>query len=165
KNNKIICSNSLQLYQPIIKINGKRIKPSTQSTINSNTNRSNGTNHGINKISHRRISFTNNYPSNSIWRVKTIQKEKGSSRVEHSYYKRFSTNINRYTSGTNPILSNNDITRKLRSIFKTILKIPKKVIIPFTTISSTFLFANFTQAANLKDVIFQRKGILTTDFS
>lgn len=78
--------------------------------------------------------------------------------MDDRHHQRFSTSTDRNTFNISSLLRSNFAPRKLHSISKTIL-------IPVTAISSTFLFTKLAHAESLKDIVFQKKGILTTDFT
>lgn len=85
--------------------------------------------------------------------------------MEYRYNKRVSTNNDCNPISFRSVLYCDTAARKLRSIFTTFSRVTKFALIPFTVISSTFLFNGFAKAASISDVIFQKKGILTKDFS
>lgn len=84
--------------------------------------------------------------------------------MDKRYHSWISSNTDCCTTSIPSILHCDKTARKFQSIFKSFLK-PKKIIIPFTVISSTFLSNSLAHASTVKDIIFQKKGILTTDFS
>lgn len=84
--------------------------------------------------------------------------------MDKRHYSWLYTNSNCYSTNIRHVLCSHKAIRELFELFKPLLN-PKNIIIPFTTISSTFLFANFTHASTFKEIVFRKKGILTTDFS
>lgn len=85
--------------------------------------------------------------------------------MEQRYNTRISPNSSSHPFSISTLLRDNVITRKLQQFFKAILNTPKRIIIPFTTITTSFLFTGFANAEGFKEIVFRKKGIFSTDFS
>ena len=107
---------------------------------------------------------TSNIINDSSRSIKNVEKEKGSNRVDYRYYQRIHSDYNSNTSNFLNILRSHSDIWEFRNVSKSIRNFFKKIALPVTVFSSSFLFANFSHASTW-DVITQKKGILSQDFS
>jgi hypothetical protein len=145
---KIIHSKHDQFHEPIIKINGSTINTrSNQSNVNRrDTTRDIRTTGSINSNSTRVIRSISNDTYDECRGNEDVQAKGKSNEVEYRYRQRISADNAKYTNLLSSVLCSSDNPRELHNIHKTILTFFKKIRIPFTAVSSSFLFANISHA-------------------
>jgi hypothetical protein len=167
KNHSAISSNSNQLSNVIIKINGHDINTSNTSKSTSNdiaTTRTNATDVRVSGLRNRRINRFSNIAHDSSRDIKNVKKEKRGYRMDDRYYQRVYSNSCSSADNIPSLSSHYKDFRRIRHVFENLLK---KLRIPFATVSTTFLTSRFAYANSFiengkisNNPFYQKEGFL-----
>jgi hypothetical protein len=145
---KIIYSKHDQFSEPIIKINGCTIssKFSKPNVNRRNTTRDYDSIGSITRHSSRIIRSISNDTYDECRGNEDVQTKGKSNLMDKRHNKRTHTNFSINSSGVLALLGSHNNSRKLFNLQQAILTFFKKIRIPFTAVSSSFLFANISYA-------------------
>jgi len=108
-----------------------------------------------------RFNPTDRLTNNRSRGNETIQEEKRISRMDYRHHKRIHSNINRNSTGILTLLRNHSPTRKLQPLLESVRSFLKRIVIPATAVSSSFLFANFAYAESFIERGNVKKGVFS----
>jgi hypothetical protein len=148
KVSKIIHSKHDQFSQPIIKINGCTVssKYSKPHVNRRDTTRNNDSTSSVIRNSSRTIRSISNDTYDECRGNEDVQTKGKSNLMDKRHNSRLNPNFSINSSSVLALLSSHNSPFKLHDIHKTILTFFKKIRMPFTAVSSSFLFANISHA-------------------